>query len=182
LFDRLVAGLAADHDWAVCAPDAFPDHQELDLAGRLAAAGQLDDARVIGDAVDAAAATGATRVGIIGFCMGGMYALKAAQSSRFDRIAAFYGMIHVPADWQGPGQGDPLEAVATNDPARVLAIVGTADDYTPPDAVDALDAAGAAVVRYEGAEHGFVHDPDRPAHRPADAADAWRRVIAHLRS
>jgi carboxymethylenebutenolidase len=33
------------------------------------------------------------------------------------------------------------------------------------------------VVRYEGAEHGFVHDASRPAHRPDDAADAWRRVV-----
>jgi len=25
-----------------------------------------------------------------------------------------------------------------------------------------------------------VHDPDRPAHRAGDAADAWRRVEAWL--
>jgi dienelactone hydrolase len=37
-------------------------------------------------------------------------------------------------------------------------------------------------VRYEGAEHGFVHDASRPAHRADDAADAWRRVIAFLGS
>jgi carboxymethylenebutenolidase len=36
------------------------------------------------------------------------------------------------------------------------------------------------VVRYEGADHGFAHDPSRPAHRPDDAADAWRRAVAHL--
>jgi hypothetical protein len=35
-------------------------------------------------------------------------------------------------------------------------------------------------VRYEGADHGFVHAPDRPTHRADDAADAWRRAIAHL--
>jgi carboxymethylenebutenolidase len=35
-------------------------------------------------------------------------------------------------------------------------------------------------VEYPDAEHGFVHDPARPAHRPADAADAWRRAIAVL--
>ena len=34
------------------------------------------------------------------------------------------------------------------------------------------------MVRYPSAEHGFVHDPDRPAHRADDAADAWRRAIA----
>jgi carboxymethylenebutenolidase len=46
--------------------------------------------------------------------------------------------------------------------------------------VDALEALGATVVRYEGADHGFVHDPDRPAHRPDDAADAWSRALDFL--
>ncbi|MEY2465323.1 MAG: carboxymethylenebutenolidase, partial [Acidimicrobiaceae bacterium] len=122
-------------------------------------------------------------VGLIGFCMGGMYALKAAATGRFDRVAAFYGMIRVPAAWQGAGQGQPLElfAAAPSRATRVLAIVGTADPYTPPEDVDALVAAGATVVRYEGAEHGFVHDPSRPAHRADDAADAWNRVLVWLR-
>ena len=37
-------------------------------------------------------------------------------------------------------------------------------------------------MRYEGADHGFVHDPSRPAHRADDAADAWSRVLAFLPS
>jgi hypothetical protein len=27
-----------------------------------------------------------------------------------------------------------------------------------------------------------LHDPDRPVHRPADAADAWTRAITWLKS
>jgi carboxymethylenebutenolidase len=50
----------------------------------------------------------------------------------------------------------------------------------PPADADALEAAGVEVVRYEDADHGFVHDPSRPAHRPDDAVDAWRRVLAFL--
>ena len=45
-------------------------------------------------------------------------------------------------------------------------------------ALEALE--NVTVVRYPDAEHGFVHDPDRPAHRPDDAADAWRRAVAFL--
>ena len=63
---------------------------------------------------------------------------------------------------------------------RVLAVMGTDDPYTPEPHLRELEAAGATVVRYEGAEHGFVHDPARPAHRADDAADAWRRAIAWL--
>ena len=61
-----------------------------------------------------------------------------------------------------------------------MAVIGTADSYTPPDEVARLQAAGVTVASYRDAEHGFVHDPDRPAHRPDDAADAWGRVIDWL--
>ena len=99
----------------------------------------------------------------------------------FDRAVAFYGMIRVPPQWQSDTQGAPLDCVTASGAAPVLAIIGTADPYTPPDDVDALEAAGATVARYEGAEHGCVHDPSRPAHRGDDAADAWRRVQEFLK-
>ena len=60
------------------------------------------------------------------------------------------------------------------------AIVGSVDQWTPAADVDAAEAAGVTVVRYEGADHGFVHDDTRPAHRPDDATDAWARAIAFL--
>jgi len=41
--------------------------------------------------------------------------------------------------------------------------------------------AGSEVVVYPEADHGFVHDSDRPAHRADDSADAWSRVLAFLR-
>ncbi len=125
-------------------------------------------------------ATGADTVGILGFCMGGMYVLKAVSTGRFHRHCPFYGMIHVPEQWQGAGQSEPLDLLSTGDAGSVLAIIGTEDRWTPPDHVDDLEAAGATVVRYEGADHGFVHDASRPAHRPGDAADAWMRVLAWL--
>ena len=62
----------------------------------------------------------------------------------------------------------------------MLAIVGERDPYTPADAIDELGTTGVTVVRYPEAEHGFVHDPSRPSHRPADAADAWARCRAWI--
>lgn len=122
-------------------------------------------------------------VAVVGFCMGGMYATKAAGGTGgFDRAVAFYGMIRVPEAWRGPGQGEPLEALARPGACPVLAVVGGRDPYTPPDDVEALRRAGphVSVVAYPEADHGFVHDPARPAHRPADAADAWRRAVDFL--
>ncbi|MEY2403687.1 MAG: carboxymethylenebutenolidase, partial [Acidimicrobiaceae bacterium] len=99
------------------------------------------------------------------------------------RAASFYGMNRVPEAWRGATQRDAIDvlAEAPGSAERILAIIGTADPYTPARDVDDLQAAGATVVRYEGAEHGFVHDASRPAHRADDAADAWRRVTDWFR-
>ncbi len=177
LFDDHVARLAAETGWPVCAVEPWPGEVDRPVEWRMAHMAGRDDARTLGDAIAAADLTGAEGVAIIGFCMGGMYTLKAAGTGRFDRAAAFYGMIRLPEDWRGPGQAEPLDALRSPGRCPTMAIIGTADPFTPPDDVAALEAAGVAVVRYEGAEHGFVHDPERPAHRADDAADAWRRVL-----
>jgi carboxymethylenebutenolidase len=176
LFDDLVARLAAEWSMIVCAVEPFPK-QDLgaDVEPRFAAVPRLDDDVHLRDLLEAADATGCARVGLIGFCMGGMYCSKAARHARFDRIASFYGMIRLPEAWRGPGHREPLELLAAGHPERVLAIIGERDPYTPPDDVAALEATGVTVVRYPEAEHGFAHDAARPAHRADDAADAFAR-------
>ena len=181
LFDDHVARLARENGWVVCAFDIWAGRDDVPtIQDRLAKGGTLDDARVLGDAVAAADATGVEPVGVIGFCMGGMYALKAAGTGRFARAASFYGMGRVPEMWQSPTQGEPLAALTADGACPALEIAGTVDPWLPADDLAALEAAGVEVVRYEGADHGFAHDPSRDAHRPDDAADAWRRVLAHV--
>lgn len=182
LFDDHVDHLARRHDWVVVAPELFPGLEDQPLAWRLEHAGEVSDARRLGDFVAAADATACERVAIIGFCMGGMYALKAAGTGRFDRAVAFYGMIRTPENWKRDDSIEPLDVIGADTRCRVMAIVGTADHWTPPDDVAELERAGATVVRYEGAEHGFVHDASRPAHRPDDAADAWQRAIDFIQA
>lgn len=176
LFDEMAARLAAANRWAVIEPEPFPQQESLPLQDRLGSMGAYDHERHVRDALEAAAELDVEPVAVMGFCMGGMGALRAAATGRFDRAAAFYGMIRLPADWAG-GE-DAIEALLANPGTaeRVLAIVGTADPFTPPEHVEELEATGASVVRYDGAEHGFVHDESRSAHRPDAAADAWRRV------
>jgi carboxymethylenebutenolidase len=180
LFDDMVVRLARDYAWSVAAIEPFPGRESMTLEERMGAMSTLDDDRQLADIVAAADLLATERVAILGFCMGGMYTMKAAATGRFDRAAPFYGMIRVPEAWRGSAQRDALDSLeaAPGSAARVLAIIGTADPYTPPSDVDDLEAAGATVVRYEGAEHGFVHDASRPSHRADDAADAWRRVAA----
>ena len=183
LFDDHVARLAEETGWAVAAYEVFPGEEDLPIDRRLATMGERHDERWVADAVATANLLDVEgAVGILGFCMGGMVTLKAAATGRFHRAAPFYGMIRMPEEWRSDTNGDAMEALlaAPGSAATVLAIVGTADPYTPAEHVEELEAAGATVVRYEGAEHGFVHDATRPAPRAEDAADAWRRVIEWL--
>jgi carboxymethylenebutenolidase len=189
LFDDLCRRLAT-HGFAVCSPEPFPhlsERDDLDVSARLSRIKALEDSVQLAHLESAAdwlvVNDDVTDVSILGFCMGGMYALKAASTGRFDRAVAFYGMIRVPEDWRGPDQQEPLDLVA--DPCPVLAIFGTEDHWTPAADIDALrevwrDRDECEVVVYEGADHGFVHDADRPAHRADDAADAWDRVLRFL--
>jgi len=180
LFDEQVATLAERTGWSVCAFEPWPGREDLTLEQRLESVGSLDDNRMLDDARMAAEATRTAMVGILGFCMGGMYAAKAAGTGRFRRAVSFYGMIHVPEQWQSPTQDDPLALATAPGACPVLAIIGGEDPWTPDEHVDEAEAAGFTVVRYPGRDHGFVHDPDRPAHHAADAANAWDRALAFL--
>ena len=79
-------------------------------------------------------------------------------------------------------QGEPLDYLRSGHADRVLAIIGGQDSYTPPADVEALAETGVTIVQYPEAEHGFAHDPARPAHRPEDAADAYARAKEWLAS
>jgi carboxymethylenebutenolidase len=182
LFDEMAARLADENGWAVAAVEPFPGNESMTLEERMATVADLRDEEKLADLVAAADLLEVEPVGILGFCMGGMWTLKAATTGRFPRTVPFYGMIRNPENWRSEHNRDAIELITATSGAagRILAIIGTADPYTPADQVEELEAAGATVVRYDGAEHGFVHDPDRPAHRKDDAEDAWERAIAWL--
>ena len=159
LFDDLAERLSEEWDMSVCVPEPFPGQDlPLEIDPRVGALRATDDRDRLRDLDEAAAATGCDRVVMIGFCMGGMYALKAASLTTFDRIVAFYGMIRIPAPWRSPGQREPLDLIASGHPERVLAVIGEQDPYTPADDVVALEALGVSTLRFPEAAHGFVHD------------------------
>lgn len=188
LFDDLCRRIAS-HGFAVACPEPFAratpgERASEDPSVRMALIPSLDDRLQLGDLIAAAdllsARHGLDTASVIGFCMGGMQTLKAAATGRFARAVAFYGMIRLPDAWRGPNVREPLETAATVCPT--LALFGDVDPWTPAADVDALrdawrDRADCAVVVVPGADHGFVHAPERPAHRADDAADAWRRTL-----
>lgn len=177
LFDDMCTRLADEHGWAVCAVEPFPGREHLPQPER--DIGSNPDERAIGDLVAAADHLGVEPVAVIGFCQGGAWAFKASASGRFDRAVGFYGMIRVP--WARDGHGQPLDHLSRPGRCPVLAVVGGLDAFTPPADVEALAALpDVEIARYPEAEHGFAHDPGRPAHRADDAADAWVRAVAFL--
>ena len=183
LFDDMCARLAEENGWPVVAVEPFPGQEDLDMDGRRAAVAAKTDDRQLGDLIAAADVTGCNRVAVMGFCMGGMYAFKAAGTGRFDKAVSFYGMIRVPDEFKGPGQGEPLEYLARDGACPTLAILGGKDHFTPPEDIEALKRLpNVEAVVYPEGEHGFIHDPARPTHRAEDAADAWAHVSEFLSS
>ena len=192
LFDDLCRRLAT-YGFAVACAEPFAHFpSEIREAGdptvRMAHMKEMDDDVQGGDLAAAAdflrETDGVERVMIVGFCMGGMYTLKAAATGVFARAVAFYGMVRVPEDWKGTSLHDALETAAQV--CATLAIFGGKDPWVPLTDVEALRAAwrdrdDCEIVVYPDADHGFVHGIERPAHRPDDAADAWERALSFLR-
>ena len=184
LFEEHTLRLARENNWSVCCYELYADNPDYELDQRFAHAGDLEDDRVLGDATAAAdALTEDTDmpVGIIGFCMGGMYVNKSVATGRFDRAVSFYGMIEVPEAWKSDTQREPLECIAEGDASTLLAVIAEDDDYTPAGEVASLREAGVQIAGYPSCDHGFAHDPYREAHRPEEAADAWSKAVAFLK-
>jgi carboxymethylenebutenolidase len=148
----------------------------------------VPDARVMGD-LDALAAyvkkhpaARADRIGVTGFCRGGMYTLLFAAHSREAKAAVpWYGQLK-PAKTPGVRTAGPIDLVAQIT-APVLGLYGGEDLGIPVVDVKemeaALKAAGKAAefVIYPGAPHAFYADY-RPSYRAEAAKDAWGRCLA----
>ncbi len=148
----------------------------------------VPDGRVMGD-LDALVvyakqhpAVRADRIGVTGFCRGGMYTLLfAAHSLEVKAAVAWYGQLR-PAKALGIRTVGPLD-VAKEINSPVLGLYGEADLGIPVADVKemeaALKAAGktAEFVTYPGAPHAFFADY-RPSYRDEAAKDGWGRCVA----
>ena len=124
----------------------------------------------------------ADRIGVTGFCRGGMYTLLfAAHSRELKAAVSWYGQIR-PAIAPGVRTESPLDVV-DRIKAPVLGLYGGADLGIPVKDVQEMEtafkAAGktAEFVIYPGAPHAFFADY-RPSYRAEAAGDAWGRCLA----
>lgn len=131
--------------------------------------GTVGDVRAALEFLKARPSVDPARVGVIGFCMGGSYALQLACVDDSLRAASvFYG--------QNPR---PLDAVA-----RACPIVGSYPerDFTA-NAARKLEPmlekyhVPHDIKVYPGAHHSFFNST-RPAYDPGASEDAWRRTLS----
>jgi carboxymethylenebutenolidase len=113
------------------------------------------------------------RIGIVGWCMGGGYALAFAVAEPRLRAAAInYGKLVTSAD--------KIAAIH----AALLGDFAGQDRGIPPDDVrtfaDKLRAAhkDADIKIYDGAKHAFMNPGNKDAYDDAAARDAWARIDA----
>ena len=180
-----IANLAdrfAAEGFVALAPDLYGGKTTHDPeeAGKLMQALPVDRAsRDLGGAVDYLLGfdgVEGSRVGAVGFCMGGAFvlALAAQQGERVGAAVAFYPVGPMPDDF-------------SNVKATVMIQWANDDGFQPGDALDDLAAklrAGTGrdpdINRYP-AGHAFLNDENLiGTHDPAQAKVAWERTVAFL--
>jgi carboxymethylenebutenolidase len=178
---RDVCDRLARSGFVALAPDLYRGESttDPDVAGRLMMELEIERA---GRDLDAAAealrrepATVGSRIGCIGFCMGGQLALYAA--CRQPAIAAVvdcYG-VH-------PNVSLDLESCR----ARVLGVFAENDDFISAADVELLDdtlsraGVDAKLLTYVGVQHAFLNDARPDVFDAHTAAEAWRDIETFL--
>jgi carboxymethylenebutenolidase len=180
---RDVCDRFAREGYVALAPDLYRGEAagDPDAAGRLMM--NLEIPRAARD-LDAAVTallgqdeTLGSRVGAVGFCMGGQLALFAAtRNPRIGAVVDFYG-IH-------PKVALDLSRIQ----AAVLGIFAERDSFVPPEAARKLEsdlrAAGvrAECTVYPGVDHAFMNDSRPDVYHAETAARAWARMLSFLRA
>ena len=172
-----VAERLATQGYTVLAPDLYHGKSTVDAEEASHLMGGLDWARATQEIAGAVGylrqSERVTKVGIVGFCMGGALTVLGATGSGVDAYVAFYGF---------PRGEAALDKIA----APGLIIFGEEEThFSIPDAQTFADAQRqrgrpTEVIVYPGAGHGFFNNERKGVYHEQSANDAWRRTLAHF--
>jgi carboxymethylenebutenolidase len=157
-------------------PTTHDGAEAAKLAGALPAGRAVDDLSGAVDYLLGLDAVTGTKIGAVGFCMGGGFvlALAAREGERIAAAVPFYGI---------PSEAPDYSRID----AAILGHYGTDDAFIPVDAVnqtaDAI-AAGTGVapdIKWYPAGHAFMNDENLlGTYDAAQAQIAWDRTITFL--
>lgn len=124
-----------------------------------------------------------TRIAILGFCIGGTYAILASSSFDVFRCAiSFYGTLKY-ASLSEHKPVSPIDALATLS-CPLLGHFGEADSLIPLQHVqefkERIGGRPAEIYTYPGAGHAFHEDFRPQVYRPVASQEAWARSLAYL--
>jgi carboxymethylenebutenolidase len=173
---RAMADELAAAGLAALAVDLYDGRTTTDPGQAESLAGQMDRAAAparLDDAVKTLKArTDGGPVGVLGWSLGGSYAVGLATRGGVDAAALYYAA------------GDTDDAAKFGCP--VLLHLAETDEFDPPELYDgfvnALRAAGTEVEvhTWPGTEHSFANR-DVALHAPDQAAEAWAITVRFLR-
>ncbi len=180
---RDVCDRFAAEGFVALAPDLYHGKttKSPDQAGKMMMALRIDEAeKDLSSAIDFVVnhkATTSTKVGVVGFCMGGALSLYAAtKNSNVGACVVYYG-IH-------PNVKPDLNNLLS----PVLGIYAENDGFVTPAVVHELERKLDELGKskefhiYPNTDHAFFND-SRPEVYDAEAsADAWKRTLEFLRA
>ena len=156
------------------------DGEGADDRPRLSNAMVMRDTAAMLSYVDAQPQADADRLGVVGYCMSGAFALAAAGSypDRIKCAASIYGVnLLVPSH-------DSPHLLADRVQGELYFACAEFDDYAPAEVIARLDthlAASGVNYRlewYPGARHGFAFAGREAAYDRASAERHWERLFA----
>jgi carboxymethylenebutenolidase len=173
-----IADRFAAEGYLALAPDLYHGKSTVDAEEASHLMHELDWPRAIEEM--AAAATylrteqKVSKVGIVGFCMGGAVAMLAATTGTVDAYVSYYGF---------PPQAELVAAISV--PGRLF--FGEHEStFSLKDAQAFADAqrrkgVDTELVLYPGAGHAFFNDTRKTVYRADAAADSWTRTLAFFK-
>lgn len=193
-FYRHLASRIAVAGFDALLPNYFFRYPELSAPEKELAVARwrtIDERRALADltAVLRHIADGYGKVGVLGFCLGGTFALDLASLAADIPMVtvAYYGFPEHPGYARVPVQA-PMELVRSQQ-GPVLAFWGTADDEIEQPVVARYAAYAKQYaenfrhVLYEGAPHGFLAKSDLISGVEVSdpAGDSWVQTVEHFR-
>jgi carboxymethylenebutenolidase len=184
---RAIADRFAEEGYVVLAPDVFwrqepgvdLGYTEADWGHAFALYQGFDVDQGVADIGAAIAALRARpectgKIGVIGYCLGGLLTYLTAARHDVDAAIAYYG-----------GGIDKYLAEAGQVTCPIIFQFGGADSHIPPESVAAIAEAfagrdNAAVYTYPGADHAFANADRSSFDKPASMM-AYSRALALLR-